>query len=326
MQEPAEAYQEQRQDEQGDDQGPQDLLPCRTHALIVAATPVVHSRPMGEGSRKTIRFGLYEVDPASGELRKSGAKLRLQEQPFQVLLALLERPGEVVTREDLRQRLWPADTFVDFDHSLNTAINKLRDALGDTAGNPRFIETLARRGYRFIAPVQPESPPAAAAPTPEPPPQPAELAPVAADALPRPHRGLVRVLFLLLQVMYLIFYIVALAQPELVRQIAAINFGAGMPVLVAVVITAVIGIPMRLYLLTAVAFDYKLLGEKFLRLFPLVFIVDVVWGLSPLLIAYEIGWGLALAACAALLYVPFSQRTLVRMGYPVIGPQSPVGN
>jgi DNA-binding winged helix-turn-helix (wHTH) protein len=101
------------------------------------------------------RFGIYEVDLRSGELRKNGTKLKLQEQPFQVLAMLLEHPGEVLTREQLRQRLWPADTFVDFDHSLNTAINKLRDALGDSAANPRFIETLAKRGYRFIAPVAP---------------------------------------------------------------------------------------------------------------------------------------------------------------------------
>src|ERR1700686_1609842 len=100
------------------------------------------------------RFGVYEADPGSGELRKSGVRLRVQEQPFQVLLVLLNRPTEVVTREELRQKLWPADTFVDFDHSLNTVINKLREALTDSASNPRFIETLARRGYRFLAPVE----------------------------------------------------------------------------------------------------------------------------------------------------------------------------
>ena len=100
------------------------------------------------------RFGAYEADLGSGELRKSGLRLRVQEQPFQVLLVLLERPSEVVTREELRQKLWPADTFVDFDHSLNTVINKLREALSDSASNPRFIETLARRGYRFLAPVE----------------------------------------------------------------------------------------------------------------------------------------------------------------------------
>jgi DNA-binding winged helix-turn-helix (wHTH) protein len=100
------------------------------------------------------RFGVYEADPGSGELRKSGVRLRVQEQPFQVLLVLLNRPTEIVTREELRQKLWPADTFVDFDHSLNTVINKLREALSDSAANPRFIETLARRGYRFLPPVE----------------------------------------------------------------------------------------------------------------------------------------------------------------------------
>src|SRR5678816_4341727 len=89
----------------------------------------------------------------AGELRKNGLKVRLQEQPFQILTLLLEQPGEVVSREELRNRLWPADTFVDFDHSLNTAIRRLRDALGDSAENPRFVETVARRGYRFLAPV-----------------------------------------------------------------------------------------------------------------------------------------------------------------------------
>ncbi|MGO8817665.1 MAG: winged helix-turn-helix domain-containing tetratricopeptide repeat protein [Terriglobia bacterium] len=99
-------------------------------------------------------FGLFEVDLQAGELRKKGQKVRLQEQPFQILAALLERPGQVVSRDDLRRRLWPDDTFVEFDHSLNTAIGRLRDALDDSADNPRFIETLPRRGYRFIAPVE----------------------------------------------------------------------------------------------------------------------------------------------------------------------------
>lgn len=100
-----------------------------------------------------VRFGVYEVDPQAGELRRNGVKIKLQEQPFQVLILLLERPGEVVSREEMRKRLWPADTFVDFDHSLNAAIKRLRDALHDSADNPRFVETLARRGYRFVAPL-----------------------------------------------------------------------------------------------------------------------------------------------------------------------------
>ncbi len=105
-------------------------------------------------SRPSIRFGVYELDPRTGELRKHGMRIKLQDQPFAILMMLLERPGELVTREEIQQRLWPADTFVDFDHSLNTAIRRLRDALCDSADTPRFIETLPRRGYRFIGPVE----------------------------------------------------------------------------------------------------------------------------------------------------------------------------
>ncbi len=111
--------------------------------------PVEHQ----EKTASRFRFGLFEADAESGELRKSGVRIRLQAQPFRVLICLLERPGEVVTRDEIQQRLWGADTIVDFDHSLGTAINKLRESLGDSAENPRFIETLARRGYRFLAPV-----------------------------------------------------------------------------------------------------------------------------------------------------------------------------
>ena len=99
---------------------------------------------------QVLRFGVFEIDARAGELRKNGIKLKLQEQPFQVLCMLVQHSGEVVTREELRNRLWPADTFVDFDHGLNAAIKRLRDALGDSAESPRFVETVTRRGYRFI--------------------------------------------------------------------------------------------------------------------------------------------------------------------------------
>src|SRR6267143_6209176 len=106
----------------------------------------------GQGSARR-RFGAFEVDLSAGELRRNGIKVKLQEQPLQILALLLERPGEVVSRDELRNRLWAADTFVDFDHSLNAAIKRLRDALGDSAEHPRFVETVARRGYRFLGPV-----------------------------------------------------------------------------------------------------------------------------------------------------------------------------
>src|SRR3954464_16075189 len=121
-------------------------------AIRMLNLPIV-GNSNGTDMYSTRRFGVFELDLRAGELRRSGLKVKLQEQPFQVLAELLERPGQVVTREELRNRLWPADTYVDFDHSLNAAIRRLRDALGDSAENPTFVETVARRGYRFLAPV-----------------------------------------------------------------------------------------------------------------------------------------------------------------------------
>src|SRR5256714_3574496 len=108
------------------------------------------------------KFDAFEADLRAAELRRNGTRLKLQLQPFQVLVALLERPKEVITREELRQRLWPEDTFVDFDHGLNTAMVKLRDVLGDSASKPKYVETIAKRGYRFLrtAEVVSDQPPA----------------------------------------------------------------------------------------------------------------------------------------------------------------------
>jgi len=111
-----------------------------------------------QNSRATIRFDAFELDPHAGELRKQGVKIKLQAQPFQILHALLERPGEVVTRDELQKRIWPPDTFVDFEQGLNNAVQRIRQALGDTAETPRFIETLPRKGYRFIGAVETNAP------------------------------------------------------------------------------------------------------------------------------------------------------------------------
>jgi DNA-binding winged helix-turn-helix (wHTH) protein len=126
---------------------------------------------MGPRSVSVIRFGLFEFDPQAGELRKQGIRVRLQGQPVEILAMLLARPGELVTREELQKKLWPADTFIDFDPSLNAAVKRLRAALGDSAETPRFVETLSRRGYRFLAPVDAApvaapDPPVAVEPTP----------------------------------------------------------------------------------------------------------------------------------------------------------------
>jgi cholera toxin transcriptional activator len=280
--------------------------------------------PESSSAGKIVRFGVFIADLSAGELHKNGVRVRLQEQPFQVLAYFLERPGEVVTRGDLRQKLWPADTFVDFDHSLNTAVNKVREALGDSASSPRYVETLARRGYRFLAPVERTDP---SSPALEPISSTAEnnnaKAPIVAlhrDLdVPLPRRGLTRGLFGLIQVMYLCFYVAALFRlPEVDRVTAAFLPGwAAFAIFAAVLITAGVGIPLRCYLLSAVAFDHQKLGQKFQRVFPLILGLDQLWAIAPFLVTGKIGFGAAFAAAAALLYVPFSERTLVRLAYPV---------
>ena len=125
---------------------------------IAQVAPVRHEEPSPQPASPPpdvpdrVRFSVFELDLRAGELRKHGSRVRLQNKPFRILELLLERPGEVVTREEIREKLWPPNVFVDFDHSVNSAVNRLRDALGDSAAQPRFIETLPR-GYRFIAPV-----------------------------------------------------------------------------------------------------------------------------------------------------------------------------
>lgn len=280
------------------------------------------STPPATPAKRTLRFGIYEADLAAGELRKNGRKIRLQEQPFQILALLLEHPGEVVTREEIQQKLWPSDTFVDFDHGLNTAINKIRTALGDSAVNPRFVETLAKRGYRFLAPVHQGGGANEAnigseitSASPNVPRMHSEL------HLPMPHRALVRILFAAIQCMYLVFYLEALIHWPRV-DIAAARFvpdrGAFI-VAVVVLVSGALGIVWRCYLLSAVGFDYRLLRRNFERIFPLTLLLDELWALAPFLIAAQIGFGAAFAAMAALLYVPFAERTLLRMAYDELG-------
>lgn len=275
-------------------------------------------------SRKVYKFGVFEADAGTGELRKSGVRMRLQDQPFQVLVVLLERPGEVVTREDLRQKLWPSDTFVDFDHSLNTVVNKLREVLGDSASNPRFIETLAKRGYRFMipvegasnhtgdaAPMRPESTPPTTQPVQNVSTSDALLAQT--EELPSAHQGYLRILLLLIQVMYLSFYVVALARISFVQELLQQDFRYHAWISGLVIVSAAIGIPIRLYLISAVSFDIQHLTHTFFRIFPATFVLDELWALSPFLLTPQIGMGLALGVTAALIYLPFAQRALVLM-------------
>lgn len=274
-------------------------------------------------SRKLYRFGVFEADEQTGELRKQGRRLALQGQPLQVLLMLLSRAGELVTRAELQQRIWTEGTFVDFEHGINSAINKIRDTLDDSAANPRFIETLAKRGYRFIASVQiqngsePERPQPASSGEPDA----REVSPVliarrlltSADEVPRVRHGIPRSLFFLLQVMYLCFYVGALARLRDAQEVLSRFVPGHFWVTALLIVTAAIGIPTRFYLLSGIAFRSPKLSGDFLRLFPIIFPFDELWALSPFLLIDQIGFGLALGAMAALLYVPFAQRSLILM-------------
>ena len=303
----------------------------------IANRRVLHSRKMGNNTPAPLyRFDVYEADVRSGELRKSGERLRIQEQPFQVLVALLERPREVVTRDELRQRLWPSDTFVDFDHGLNTTINKLRESLGDSASSPRFIETLPRRGYRFLADVERAQSEASSVKNPSEAPtdefpvirqpdtnasstQPA----VAASAkehhheLPEIHPKTAATLFAALQAMYVVFYAIALWRLDEAGWRMERYLGiSARTVVITVMVSAAIGLALRLYTISQIAVRYKFLGRNFRRIFPIVLIVDVVWAFSPFFLIHLIGIGLAFAASAALVYSPFAQRVLAAIAYP----------
>ena len=285
-----------------------------------------HAVPQSVNQKPVFRFGVYELDSGTGELRKDGIlRPRVQGQPLEVLLHLLARPGDVVTRDELRLQLWPVDTFVDYDHSLNTAVNKLREALADSADNPRFIQTIPRRGYRFIASVRVVGDGAAApAPDPQTPGAAAEVPAPAAEKssfalsdssdLPDAPRGVVQILFSLIQLMYLSFYVISLARLHWVEPILSQAVPHPKGLLALLLVTALIGIPVRLYLLSAALFGYRGLPVKFLRLFPFVIPLDELWALAPFLLLDQIGLGLALAATAALVYLPFSQRSLMLMG------------
>lgn len=269
-----------------------------------------------------VRFGAFEVSFESRELRKRGMRIQLEEKPFQILETLIESAGQVVRRKTLCEKLWP-DTYVAFDHSLNTAVNKLREALNDSADNPRFIQTIPRRGYRFIASTE-----IAAGTTvstkPEENPSPS-VAPSSASEtrtgilsdpreLPPVSRPVVRLLFSLIQVMYFCFYVISLANVHRIEAFLTRELQHPAWVFVPLLVTASVGIPIRLYLFSAALFGYRGLTSRFLKLFPALFLLDELWALAPFLAVDQIGAGLALAATAALLYVPFSQRSLLLMG------------
>jgi cholera toxin transcriptional activator len=273
------------------------------------------------------RFGVFEADSTTGELRRQGLRVKLHSQPLQILFMLLERPGELLTREEICRELWPDGTFVDYEHGVNSAVNRIREALGDKANNPRFVETLARRGYRFVAPVERialQEDGSTTGPMAEVSEEPA--APRAESGagwfgrvlsgpedLPKSSHALVQTLFLLLQLMYLGFYVGALANlAEIHDLISALPHST--LVFAILIVTAAVLIPVRTFLLCAVLFHAPGFRSKFLKLWPFLLPLDILWALSPMLLLHHINYGLALACMALLVYSPFAQRSLILMG------------
>jgi cholera toxin transcriptional activator len=272
------------------------------------------------------RFGIFEADARTGELRRQGLRVKLHAQPLQVLFLLLERPGELLTREEISRELWPDGTFVDYEHGVNSAVNRIREALGDKASSPRFIETLARRGYRFVAPVERIMPEGngpgsdrldggGAIELPEQAIAAGFLDRVLSgpEDLPKSPHHVVKTLFLLLQAMYLGFYVGALANLAEIRELIA-PLPHSSQILTILIVTAAVLIPVRAFLLCAVLFRAPGMRGKFLKLWPFLLVLDVLWALSPFLLLHHINYGLALACMALLVYSPFAQRSLILMG------------
>jgi len=299
------------------------------------------------------RFGAFEADAATGELRRQGIRTKLNAQPFQVLCMLLERPGDLLTREQIARELWPDGTFVDYEHGVNSAVNRIREALGDTAGNSRFVETLARRGYRFVAPVEriglredpPPSPPSLASLPPSSEPRTAvpvepesglqtEVQPIlrsrilasrilaSPEELPKASYPVVQTLFVLLQLMYLAFYVGALANLAEIEDLFS-ALPRPTQALTVLIVTAGMLIPVRAFVLCAVLFHAPGVREKFLKLWRFLLPLDELWSLAPFLLLHHIDFGLALSSTALLVYSPFAQRSLVLMGAGRRDPEIP---
>jgi DNA-binding winged helix-turn-helix (wHTH) protein len=281
------------------------------------------------GTARRYRFGTFEVNVATGELRRKGLRVKLNAQPFQMLCLLLERPGELLTREEICRELWPDGTFVDYEHGVNSAVNRIREALGDTAGNPRFVETLARRGYRFVAPVERmDAVEEAGQRTAEfPAPAAREQTAVSAEAetetrfrilatpeeLPQVSHRVVKTLFVLLQIMYVSFYVGALANLAEIEELFS-PLPRASEAFIILIVTAAMLIPVRLFVLTATLFHAPGTRGNFLRMWPFLLVFDELWALAPFLLLHHINFGLALACMTPLVYSPFAQRSLVLMG------------
>lgn len=283
-----------------------------------------------------LRFDQFEIDLRTRELRRQGEVIRLQDLPVRLLIFLATRPGKLVTREEIEQELWGDEHFVDYDHGINTAMRKVREALGENTESPRFVETLPRKGYRFIAEVhrgnansssvamKRDLSHAAELPSSQVPENTSR-----ADSVPASHKSAVNEeftlptgsswkLLLLTQAGYLVMYCVTLFKLEeatgVLERFFSIPAESALPMLIALALS---GVAVRLFLLTSVGLKHPHAGIKYRKLFPMVMLLDIAWSASPLLLVDKLGMGLSMAAVAGLAYLPFSQRILMNSLYPL---------
>jgi DNA-binding winged helix-turn-helix (wHTH) protein len=279
-----------------------------------------------ESKPTRVRFDSFELDCNTGELFKDGSRLKLQDQPARLLILLLSKAGRLVSRDEIQEALWADGQFVEFEHAINVAIKKIREALNDDPLKPRMLETLPRKGYRFIAPVEPiESPVQSVAVESKvvlPPPE-TELPPQLRTkvqskdsdeetlerefALPA---ASARILFLTVQVMYLTIYSLALIH---MYDIASVLGVAGIGWLATPLLIGAAGsIPVRLYLMFTVGLGHPAAGMKYRRMLPYLMPWDWIWAASPFLAVHTIGPEWALVLSAVLVYPPISQLILMR--------------
>lgn len=273
-----------------------------------------------------VRFESFELDCGTGELFKDGTRLKLQDQPSRLLILLVSRAGKLVTRDEIQTALWEDGQFVEFEHAINVAVKKIREALNDDPVKPRLIETLPRKGYRFIATIEdltsaaePGIEPGTAPEPPNPEPVPVRLEAVPPPstpdeetlerefALPAVHA---RIWFIVIQVMYLTAYCLALVH---MYDAASVLARAGLEWLTApLLIGAAASIPVRLYLAFAIGLGHPAAGLKYRRMLPYLMPWDWIWAASPFLAVHTIGPEWALVLSALMVYPPMSQLILMR--------------
>jgi len=277
------------------------------------------SAPQSQHAR--VRFESFELDCITGELFKDGSRVKFQDQPARLLILLVSRAGMLVTRDEIQEGLWEDGQFVEFEHAINVAVKKIREALGDDPLKPRMLETLPRKGYRFIAPVEAienpapvpvqeiisPSPPPVQAPIPERNPAPDERTLELEFSLPETPA---RILFLAVQAMYLTLYSLALSH---MYDVASVLGGAGVGWLTVPLLVGAAGsIPVRLYLIFTVGLGHPAAGLKYRRMLPYLMPWDWIWAPSPFLAVHTIGPEWALVLTAVLVYPPISQLILMR--------------